>query len=180
MVFRLSRFFVPQAECLQLKPTVIAWENLRFKLARLGCLRGILACHTLRSTGRNLLHCSARAYIINLPFFSAILCVYSCLEGSCPSMTKSIIRGVQRTRPSRHRPHLWSGVPLTAMTIVLAAFVGLPGCDKPPTWSELVNGKKKEEPTPSEGGGDAGAAGRAGGATQGAGKAQEVAAGSDR
>lgn len=63
-------------------------------------------------------------------------------------MTKSIIRGVQRTRPSRHRPHLWSGVPLTAMTIVLAAFVGLPGCDKPPTWSELVNGKKKEEPPP--------------------------------
>ena len=61
-------------------------------------------------------------------------------------MTKNTIGGVPKARPSGRQLHLWAGAPLTAMTLVLAACVGLAGCGKPPTWSELVNGKKKEAP----------------------------------
>lgn len=64
-------------------------------------------------------------------------------------MTKNKIRDVPKASASGGRPHLWFGFPVRAMPIVLAALVGLAGCGKPPTWSELVNGKQKETPPPA-------------------------------
>jgi Leucine-rich repeat (LRR) protein len=48
---------------------------------------------------------------------------------------------------NRPGPRAWMHVLLTSLlTVTLFA---LAGCDKPPTWSELVNGKKKDEAPPA-------------------------------
>jgi hypothetical protein len=60
-------------------------------------------------------------------------------------MTKQFSRGVRGARRSDHRIRPWSNMPLSTIVFVLAAFVAISGCDKPPTFSELINGKKKEE-----------------------------------
>jgi Leucine-rich repeat (LRR) protein len=64
-------------------------------------------------------------------------------------MTKQFSRGVPGARRSKYRARAWSNMPLSAIVFVLATFVALSGCDKPPTFSELINGKKKEEPPPA-------------------------------
>jgi hypothetical protein len=64
-------------------------------------------------------------------------------------MTKQFSRGVRGARRSEHRTRPWSSMPLSAIVFVLAAFVAISGCDKPPTFSELINGKKKEEKQPA-------------------------------
>ena len=61
-------------------------------------------------------------------------------------MTKNISRGVPGSQSSARRTNPCSGTSLTVITVVLAAIISLSGCDKPPTFSELINGKKKEAP----------------------------------
>jgi hypothetical protein len=68
-------------------------------------------------------------------------------------MMNFTLRGVpaisrKQVSPSAPRRQRWSGVSLTALALLVTALVGLAGCDKPPTFSELLNGKKKEEPAP--------------------------------
>ena len=64
-------------------------------------------------------------------------------------MPKQVSRGVEVTRKSDPRTDPWSRTSLSAIVFVLATFVALSGCDKPPTFSELINGKKKEEKPPA-------------------------------
>jgi len=63
-------------------------------------------------------------------------------------MTSSTFRDVQRALPASGRPKAWSPVAIATLVVVVAAVVGLAGCDKLPTASELINGKKKETPPP--------------------------------
>lgn len=59
-------------------------------------------------------------------------------------MTRSLLRRLQPARPCGRGPHAWSGVCLT-VALMLSA-MAFSGCEKPPTFSELINGKKKEPP----------------------------------
>jgi hypothetical protein len=61
-------------------------------------------------------------------------------------MTNNISRGVPESQSSARRTNPWFGTSLTVITVVLATIMSLSGCDKPPTFSELINGKKKEAP----------------------------------
>jgi len=60
-------------------------------------------------------------------------------------MTKQFSRGVSGARRSEQRALPWSNTPVSAIVFVVAAFVAISGCDKPPTFSDLIHGKKKEE-----------------------------------
>jgi len=62
-------------------------------------------------------------------------------------MTSSTFRDVQNALPASGRPKAWSLVAIATLGVA-TAFVGLAGCDKLPTASELINGKKKEAPPP--------------------------------
>jgi hypothetical protein len=59
-------------------------------------------------------------------------------------MRMQFSRGVEGTRRSGRWTQPWSYTSLSAIVFVLATFVAFSGCDKPPTFSELINGKKKE------------------------------------
>jgi hypothetical protein len=63
-------------------------------------------------------------------------------------MPNQVSRGVEGTRTSDRRTDPCSRASLAAIVFVLATFVAFSGCDKPPTFSELINGKKKKEETP--------------------------------
>lgn len=60
-------------------------------------------------------------------------------------MTRQFSRDVKGTRRPEHRARAWSKMSLSAIVFVVAAFVAISGCDKPPTFSELINGKKKAD-----------------------------------
>jgi hypothetical protein len=51
---------------------------------------------------------------------------------------------VARRQPKRSGTTLRSLIPAIATSVVAAAFFGLAGCEKPPTFDELIHGKKKE------------------------------------
>jgi len=58
-------------------------------------------------------------------------------------MTRTICE-LQRTPPAGRRRREWSLL-CAAVAFALAAGMGLTGCEKPPTWDELIHGKKKDE-----------------------------------
>jgi Leucine-rich repeat (LRR) protein len=60
-------------------------------------------------------------------------------------MTSSTFRDVQRELSSGNQPKARPLVRIATLVVVVA-FAGLAGCDKLPTASELINGKKKETP----------------------------------
>jgi hypothetical protein len=64
-------------------------------------------------------------------------------------MNRQLSRGVEGSRRSEHRARPWSRLPLATIVFVVAVSVALSGCDKPPKFSDLINGKKEEKPAPA-------------------------------
>jgi len=66
-----------------------------------------------------------------------------------PGMARYAIFGLPQKRSSGRPSKRLFKASSTGLAVVMAALVLLCGCEKPPTFSELINGKKKEPPAPT-------------------------------